>query len=79
MVGSVDELEQPVAAVSYTGAYGEDAGHNIYLFDQEMAKLGVVYFAGYRQGVGRTTLFTIYVPADKVCMVAAIAARLQKS
>jgi hypothetical protein len=78
MVGSVDELQQPVAAVTYTGVSGEDAGHNIYLFDQAIAKLGVGYFAEYRQGIGRTALFTIYVPEEQAGAVASLAARLHK-
>ena len=78
MVDSMDELAQPVAAVTYTGVYGEEAGHNIYLFDQEMAKLRVRYFAEYRRDSYRMTLFTIYVPEEQAGAVAAVAARLHK-
>ncbi|AWM37344.1 hypothetical protein GobsT_46940 [Gemmata obscuriglobus] len=76
MVGSVAELPQPVGAVEYAGVFRETAEHNIYLFDQEMARIGVRYFAEFRGRRYRTTRFTIFVPTEQVGAVAAIAARL---
>ncbi len=78
MVGSAAELPQPVSAIDYAGVFGEEAEHNIYLFDQEMARLGVRYFAEYHGRRLRTSRFTIYVPEEHAAAVAAVAARLRK-
>ena len=74
----MDELHQPVSAIYYAGVFGEEPGHNIYLFDQEMARLGVRYFAKYHGRELRTTRFTIYVSEEQAPEVAAVATRLHK-
>jgi len=78
MVQSTAELRHPVARISYVGVFGESAEHNIYLFDQEMARLRVRYLAEYLGRRLRTTRFTIYVWEEQAAAVAAIAARLRK-
>jgi hypothetical protein len=77
MVASLADLPQPVVRIDFAGVFGQTAEHNIYLFDQEMARLGVRYFAEYQGRILRTTHFTIYVPQEQAAAVAAVAARLQ--
>ena len=76
LVGSLAELRAPVTPISYAGVFGENAEHNIYLFDQEMARRGVRYFA--ECAGARFPRFTIYVPKELAPAVVAVAARLRK-
>ena len=75
---SAEELSQPVVAVNYSGAFGEDAGLTIYRLDQEMAQIGVRYFAEYQGDDFRTAHFKIHVPTKHADAVAAVLARLKK-
>src|SRR5438034_801233 len=78
MVASKIELRQPVVPISYAGVCGEDAAHNIYLFDQEIARLAMRYFAEYKGCRLRSPRFTIYVAKEHAAAVGAVAARLRK-
>jgi hypothetical protein len=39
------ELTQPIVALWYVGKWGADLEHRAYVFDQEMARLGIRYYA----------------------------------
>ncbi|HJQ84448.1 MAG TPA: hypothetical protein VKA21_10255 [Candidatus Binatia bacterium] len=65
-------------AIDYAGAFGETAERNIYVFDQEMARLGVRYFAEYHGVRLRSTRFTIHVPEAWADVVAGVAAKLRR-
>ena len=79
MVKSAEKLQQPVATINFSGAFGEDAGLLIYRFDQEMARIGVRYAAVLQSDAFRTAHFTIHVPTEHADAVAAILARLQRT
>lgn len=61
MVASLDDLPKPVAFLIYGKPWGKDSGESIYLFDQEVAKVGVMYYAKYLPGPGRWNAFSIWV------------------
>jgi hypothetical protein len=70
-------LAQPVVSLWYNGEWGRELEHRAYVFDQEMANLGVPYFAEvgiqYRRRVLRVT-----VPESQAAQVAEVIARLER-
>jgi hypothetical protein len=78
MVASVVELTHPISRLDYAGEHGERAERSIYLFDQVIVGLVLRYFAEYRGRMFRTPLFIIYVSADSVGAVSAVAQRRHK-
>jgi hypothetical protein len=45
LVADVAELQQPVTTLWYGGPWGTELEHQAYVFDQEMARLEIRYFA----------------------------------
>ncbi len=78
LVASLEELSQPVVSLVYRGVIGEDAAHNIYLFDQRMGKLGISYFVRYRGRWWNTTIFTVIVSAQDEALASEAVARIQR-
>lgn len=77
MVNTISEVVSPRTAIAFDGQYEWKTSHAIYLFDQEMSKLGLTYFAIYRDR-RFPALFTIYVSDEKATIVRSIIARLEK-
>src|SRR6266436_6614375 len=75
-VDSVDELKGPVHPLLIQGRYGDSAPDMIYRFDQDMAKIGLPYYAefsGWRHG----WTFRVWVLEDRASNVQEIISRIR--
>jgi hypothetical protein len=77
LVSSPTELSQPVASLWYGGAWGHDLEHRAYVFDQQMGKLGVRYFATIRVCYRRQAML-VTVAQSQAARVAEAIARLER-
>ena len=68
----------PLASLWYSGQWGQELEHRAYVFDQEMARLGVQYHAVAAVRYRRWALW-ITVAASQVARVAEVIARLERS
>lgn len=61
-VSSLDEIPEPVALLHFSKPWGKNPSESIYLFDQEVAKADIAYYAENRQLEGsRWFVFHIWV------------------
>jgi hypothetical protein len=78
-VTCLDELPPPVVALPYRIPWGKDAAQSIYLFDQEVARSGIVYCAEYGPRSSPWSTFTIWVSEKDQDVVRRIIERLNPS
>ena len=75
-VASPTDLPQPVVSLWDVGAWGQKLEHRAYVFDQEMARLGLQYFAVLGVRYGRRAL-RITISVSQSERVAEVIARLE--
>jgi hypothetical protein len=76
-VADLAELSQPVVALWYVGEWGAALEHRAYVFDQEMARLGVRYHAALGVRFRRWALL-VSVPESQAAKVAEVIDRLER-
>jgi hypothetical protein len=77
MVADPAELESPLTQLCYSGAWGEKLVHRAYVFDQEMARLGIKYHAVVGV-VFRRRVLLVTIPKSEASRVAECIARLER-
>jgi hypothetical protein len=75
MVESPDAIAEPTVTLSFRTVWGKNPSEAIYLFDQEIAKTGIRYFAEL-EGSRRWYVFTIWVAESSTAEVQRILDRL---
>src|SRR5262245_54762638 len=75
-ISCLDELPPPFVALLYRIPWGKVAAQGIYLFDQEVARSGIVYYAEYGPGSSLCRTFSIWVSEKNQEVVRRIIERL---
>lgn len=76
MVVNLKQIGDSVTQLRYAGAWSKKLEDRAYVFDQEMARLGINYYAAVGDDFGRRILFII-VAESEAGRVAELISRLE--